>query len=228
MVGWRLKGFHLITHSHVRFVSFLVRQRAKEIVELLSDLDKVRQERRKAKANRNKYIGTGNDSMSFSSSGGRYGGFGNDSLDNGGSSGYGGSSGAHTGVVFPKEVFDIVATGGYSGGFRDSSRKQEFEEYDAGEWEDAPRRSTTTSQPARGSGSSRATTTTTQPAVKPEPKAPKPPKVQNLLDFDDDWGPSTSAPAPAPAPTVTAPSAAVPKPVASNDCEFVELSVYHG
>ena len=77
----------------------LVRQRSKEIVELLSDLEKVRQERRKAKANRNKYIGTGNDSMNFSS-GGRYGGFGSDSLDYGGNSGYGGSSGEHTGVVF--------------------------------------------------------------------------------------------------------------------------------
>jgi epsin len=224
MVGWVWKGFHLITHSHVRFVSFLVRQRAKEIVELLSDLDKVRQERRKAKANRNKYIGTGNDSMSFSSSGGRYGGFGSDTLDYGGngSSGYGGSSGEHTGVVFPKEDFDILATGGFSGGFRDSSRKQDFEEYDAGEWEDAPRRSTPTSPPAGGSGSNRttatATATTTQPAAKPEPKAPKPPKVQNLLDFDDDWGPSASAPAPAPAPAPT-PAAAAPKPAASNDCE---------
>ena len=102
-----------------------------------------------------------------------------------------------------------------SGGFRDSSRKQDFEEYDAGDWEDAPRKSTPSSQPAGGSGSTRTTTTTTtQPAAKPEPKAPKPPKVQNLLDFDDEWGPSTSAPAPAPAPT-----AAAPKPAASNDCE---------
>ena len=116
-----------------------------------------------------------------------------------------------------------MATGGFSGGFRDRSRKQEFEEYDAGEWEDAPRRPA--SQPAGGSGSSRtttttttATTTTTQPAAKSEPKAPQPSKVQNLLDFDDDsWGPSTSASAPAPA--VAAPTATTSKPATSNDCE---------
>ena len=184
----------------------------------------MRQERRKAKANRNKYIGTGNDSTSFSSSGGRYGGYGSDSLDHGGSGGYGGGGGEHTRVDFPQRDFDIVATGGYSGGFRDRSHKQDFEEYDAGEWEGAPRRSTTTSQPAGGSGSSRTTTTTTtaQPAAKSEPKASKPPKVQNLLDFDDDsWGPSTSAPAPVPAPVpaVAAPTATASKPATSNDCE---------
>lgn len=62
----------------------LVRNRAKELVELLSDVEKIRAERRKAKANRNKYVGVGNDGrfggMSFSSGGSRYGGFGSDSL----------------------------------------------------------------------------------------------------------------------------------------------------
>lgn len=117
-------------------------------------------------------------------------------------------------------VIDIATSGGFSGGFRDSSRKQDFEEYDAGDWEDTTRGSATASQPAGGSGSSR-TTATTKPAAKPELKAPQPPKVQNLLDFDDDsWG----SPASAPAPTGTAPPAAVPKPAASNDCECIELS----
>lgn len=46
-------------------------------MELLSDLDRVRTERRQAKANRSKYVGTGN-SGGFSD-GSRYGGFGNDS-----------------------------------------------------------------------------------------------------------------------------------------------------
>lgn len=56
-------------------------------MELLSDVEKIRAERRKAKANKSKYVGTGNDGMSFggmnfeSSGGGRYGGFGNDSLN---------------------------------------------------------------------------------------------------------------------------------------------------
>lgn len=50
----------------------IVRNRAKEIAELLSDLDRVRQERRKAKMNKNKYVGTGNDPMSFGSGGSMY------------------------------------------------------------------------------------------------------------------------------------------------------------
>lgn len=118
-----------------------------------------------------------------------------------------------------------MVAGGFSGGFRDSSRKQDFEEYDAGEWEDTMRRPATTSQPAGGSSSSR-TTATTQPAAKPELKAPQPPKVQNLLDFDDDsWGSPASAPPPAGA----APTAAAPKPAVSNDCEYIEFSnLSHG
>jgi epsin len=55
-----------------------VRNRAKELVELLADVEKIRLERKKAKANRTKYVGTGNDGLSFGS--GRYGGFGTESL----------------------------------------------------------------------------------------------------------------------------------------------------
>ena len=62
-----------------------VRNRSKELVELLSDVEKIRSERRKAKANKNKFTGVGNDGMSFSGGGGgRYGGFGSDSFERGG------------------------------------------------------------------------------------------------------------------------------------------------
>jgi epsin len=61
-------------------------------VELLSDVEKIRSERRKAKANRNKYTGVGSDGLTlgFESGGGRYGG---DSLGSSynGSYGNGGS-----------------------------------------------------------------------------------------------------------------------------------------
>ena len=58
-----------------------MRNRARELVELLSDVEKIRGERRKAKANKHKYTGTGNDGFGLSGGGGsRYGGFGNDSL----------------------------------------------------------------------------------------------------------------------------------------------------
>lgn len=56
----------------------LVRNRARELVELLGDVEKIRSERRKAKANRHKYTGTGNDG--FAGGSGRYSGFGNDNV----------------------------------------------------------------------------------------------------------------------------------------------------
>ncbi|CEG66785.1 Putative Epsin-3 [Rhizopus microsporus] len=51
-----------------------VRNRAKEIVELLADTDRIREERKLARKNRNKYIGVGSDTAST-----RYVGFGSGS-----------------------------------------------------------------------------------------------------------------------------------------------------
>lgn len=65
------------------FTPLPVRTRAKEIVELLGDLDRVRAERRKAKANRNKYTGTGSETSSFTTGSSRYGGFGNEGAGGG-------------------------------------------------------------------------------------------------------------------------------------------------
>lgn len=76
------------SRSHKWFI--VVRNRARELVEMLSDVDKIRAERRKAKANRHKYTGTGNDGLSFGSGGGRYGGFEGGSYS--GSGGGGGNS----------------------------------------------------------------------------------------------------------------------------------------
>jgi hypothetical protein len=86
-----------------------VRNRAKELVELLADVERIRQERKKAKANRSKYVGTGNDGFSFG--GGRYGGFGNETM--GSYSGdYGGSaSGYDRGGLLPLfgRLFSLMA-----------------------------------------------------------------------------------------------------------------------
>ncbi len=68
-------------------IRIIVRNRSKEIVELLSDVERIRTERRKAKANKHKYTGTGNEGLSFSGGGSRYGGFGSDSLGGGSYSG---------------------------------------------------------------------------------------------------------------------------------------------
>lgn len=75
-----------------------VRNRSRELVELLSDVEKIRGERRKAKANRHKYTGTGNDGLSFSSgAGSRYGGFGNEGGLGGGGGSYSGGGGGSSG-----------------------------------------------------------------------------------------------------------------------------------
>lgn len=71
-----------------------VRNRSSEIALLLGDVEKIRTERRKAKANKTKYSGQGNDGgMSFVTAGGsRYGGFGSESVMSGGGGGGGGGS----------------------------------------------------------------------------------------------------------------------------------------
>ncbi|KAK4691897.1 hypothetical protein P7C70_g9244, partial [Phenoliferia sp. Uapishka_3] len=188
-----LRNFHY-TDEGGKDQGINVRNRSKELAELLSDLDRVRQERRKAKANRNKYTGVGNDGSggggpSFTSaSGSRYGGFGSDSMD-GGSGGGGGGGG-----------------GGYnsrSSNFQDSSSKAaEYEEYDAGDWEDPDRRAppprSTSSIPSRTASVSKPT-----PAPpKPAPAPPKQPEV-NLFDFDDDEEVQPPVPSKGFSPTMT-------------------------
>lgn len=90
-----LRNFHYVDDKG-KDQGINVRNRSKELSELLQDLDRVRQERKKAKQNKNKYTGvssdgyggggsfSGNASPSFNSaSGSRYGGFGSDSLHGG-------------------------------------------------------------------------------------------------------------------------------------------------
>lgn len=171
-----LRSFHYIDDKG-KDEGINVRNRSKEIVELLSDVEKIRTERRKAKANKHKYTGTGNEGLSFSSGGSRYGGFGSDSLGGGS---YSGSASFGNGNDY---------NGSYSSssgsGFRDDSRRG-YEEYNAGDDE------TVTTSPNRSSsmGSTRAPTrkpTATLPA--PEPVA----EVDLLGGLADDA--SASAPA---------------------------------
>ncbi|KAG8733854.1 Epsin-3, clathrin recruitment and traffic between the Golgi and endosome [Ceratobasidium sp. 423] len=201
-----LRNFHYIDDK-AKDQGINVRNRAKEIAELLSDVEKIRSERRKAKTNRNKYTGTGSDGLSFSSGGGRYGGFGSESLGGGGgsydrdySSGGGGSS---------------SYGGGYGGG--GSSRERQYDEYDAGDWEDAPRRSTTTTPSRSASMNTTTNRAATSPPAAPPPKAPAP--AVNLLDFGDDEPAAASTVTGAPTLTRPAPAAAV-----SLDDDFGEFS----
>jgi hypothetical protein len=65
----------------------VVRNRAKELADLLSDSEKIRAERKKAKAARTKYTGVGSDEGGFGGSGKKYGGFGSEDLSYGSYSG---------------------------------------------------------------------------------------------------------------------------------------------
>ncbi|KZT28737.1 ENTH-domain-containing protein [Neolentinus lepideus HHB14362 ss-1] len=190
-----LRSFHYIDDKG-KDQGLNVRNRAKEIVELLSDVEKIRLERRKAKANRSKYTGTGNDAMSFTSGGSRYGGFGSDSYSGGGSSSYGGG--------YDRDYGSGYAGGGSSsGGFRDGADRHGFEEYDAGDDEDsAPRRSNSVSQ--RTSAPPRRSNTLPAPA--PPAKEKESEKMVDLLGLDDDFtagaSATTTAASVAPAPSV--------------------------
>ncbi|KDQ25492.1 hypothetical protein PLEOSDRAFT_1113460 [Pleurotus ostreatus PC15] len=176
-----LRNFHYIDEKG-KDEGINVRNRAKELVELLSDVEKIRTERRKAKANKHKYTGTGNDGfggggMSFSSGGSRYGGFGSETM------GYGGSGGSGD--------RDYGSYGGSSssGGFRDDTRRGGFEEYNAGDDEEVnPRASTSIRTPTRSSTAS---------SVTAKAKAPAPAPVQEvdlLGGFGDDDAFATPAP----------------------------------
>lgn len=168
-----------------------VRNRASEIALLLGDVDKIRTERRKARANRNKYQGVGNDGgMSFmSSTGSRYGGFGSDSVGSGSSAGrYGGGD-------------DFRSS---SRGFRDTSAQQsQFDEYEgADDFDDQP--------PRRTTSISRSTAQAPPKPVAKEKEVEKPKEI-NLFDFDDE---PVAAPATASAATANA------APAVGGDGEF--------
>ncbi|KAH9829721.1 uncharacterized protein C8Q71DRAFT_789745 [Rhodofomes roseus] len=164
-----------------------VRNRSKELVDLLSDVDKIRVERRKAKTNKSKYTGIGNDAMSYTSGGGRYGGFGNDSAGyGGGGSGYGGGGGGYSGDYGSS----YSGSSSSAGGFRDDAGRRGFQEYDAGDDEELPRRSNSvSSRPSTQRRGSAAQTTAATPIT---PKAPERAPIVDLLGMDDDFA---SAPA---------------------------------
>ncbi|KAH0832121.1 hypothetical protein J3R83DRAFT_13030 [Lanmaoa asiatica] len=181
-----------------------VRNRARELVELLSDVETIRVERRKAKTNRGKYVGTGNDPMSFTSGGSRYGGFGSGSL--GGSSGYYGDR---------MSGRDDYYSGGSSGGFRDNTGRRDFEEYTAGDDETAVRRSNSVSRnsvPSRSAAvsSSLRTQTTSAPAT-PQQREPA---VDLLGGFDD--VPVSTVPS-------TSPNKALPSLTGFDDDDFADF-----
>lgn len=168
-----LRQFHFIDLNG-KDQGLNVRNRAKELAELLGDVEKIRSERKKARSSKNKYTGVeGGMGLGggFSSGGSsRYGGFGNESSDYGGSSGqYGGYSGGVYG--------DGGGFGGQASDFQDTQqRSDKFEEYD--EFDENERPTASSSRAAKKPERSAAKKTTAEP---PKPKAPE----VDLFSFDE-------------------------------------------
>lgn len=167
-----LRQFHFIDQNG-KDQGVNVRNRSKELTELLGDVDRIRAERRKARANRNRFGGVeGGLSGGFSSGGSKYGGFGSED-----------TYGAYSGGVYG----DGGGYGGNTSGFEDSSsRRDRFEEYD--EFDEGAVKS-----PALRKTEIKAT-----PTVKREPKSAEQPKKKepevDILGFDDDEVPPATPP----------------------------------
>ncbi|KAK4462972.1 Epsin-3 [Cladorrhinum samala] len=182
-----------------------VRHRAKELAELLGDVERIRAERKKARAVKGKFVGMQGGSGMGSSS--RFGGFGSNSDSYGGggsSSAYGGFSGG------------VYGDGGGFGGqgsndFQNTqARGDKFEEYD--EFDGADRPAASASAPKRVTRD-----TTERAGVKKtiEPAKKKAPEV-DLFSFDDEPA-ASSAPIAAPALAPAAGSGAASLSTAAND-----------
>ncbi|KAI9790562.1 MAG: Epsin-3, clathrin recruitment and traffic between the Golgi and endosome [Piccolia ochrophora] len=178
-----LKQFHFIDQNG-KDQGINVRNRAKELAELLSDVDRIRSERKKARATRNKYAGVeGGAGIGGSSGGGRYGGFGSQTGGGGGEGG-GGGYGGYSGGVYG----DGGGFGGNTSDFQDSgTRRDRFEEYD--EYDEGA-----VAHPGRRveTAASSSNTRREPAAKKPEPPKPKEPEV-DLFSFGDED--TTAAPA---------------------------------
>ncbi|SLM34043.1 Epsin-like, N-terminal [Lasallia pustulata] len=179
-----LRQFHFIDQNG-KDQGVNVRNRAKELAELLGDVDRIRAERKKARANRNKFGGVeGGATGGGMSSGSRYGGFGSEEAG----AGYGGYSGGVYG--------DGGGFGGNTSGFQDSGasgRKDRFEEYD--EYDEGGA-TAPTRRKAESSTSTSTPSSARREAKKPEPPRKKEPEIDLLDAFGDEDLPPKTPPKP--------------------------------
>ncbi|KAI8988213.1 hypothetical protein BDF20DRAFT_910735 [Mycotypha africana] len=171
-----MKNFHYIDDKG-KDQGINVRNRAKQLAELLGDIELIKVERKKAKKNRNKYTGVGSDGgmayQSSSMSSSRFEGFGNTSFS---------SSGTGMQGFGSDDLYDDVDDMGTSGKYDDDSH------FPSGSYESRRRRSSANSKKsataaAAATSSSTASTTTNKP---------KTAKEMNLFDFDDEPVQTTS------------------------------------
>ncbi|KAI9648113.1 Epsin-3, clathrin recruitment and traffic between the Golgi and endosome [Ciborinia camelliae] len=188
-----LRQFHFIDQNG-KDQGLNVRNRAKELAELLSDVDRIRAERKKARTTRNKYTGVegGAGLGGGMSSSSRYGGFGSEEQ-----SGYGGYSGGvyGDGGGFGGQTSDFQDSGNRADFGGSSSRRDKFEEYD--EYDEGAGPSSSRRQAESSSASSnRRRAGTERSTKKAEPPKKKEPEV-DLFSFDDPIPVATPAVTPA-------------------------------
>lgn len=180
-----LRQFHFID-ANGKDQGINVRNRSKELTDLLSDVEKIRQERKKARGNRTKYGGyEGGAGLGGPSSSRPAGGFG---------SGDNGTYGGYDGRVYG----DGGGFGGADAGdseFQDTQpRRDNFEEYD--EAEDGSGAGSATASRKKAGSSSKASAASKRTVKKTETSIPKEPEV-DLFDFGDDEPVSKAAAVPA-------------------------------
>ncbi|KAG5361625.1 ENTH domain-containing protein [Yarrowia sp. C11] len=217
-----LKNFHFID-ANGKDQGINVRNRAKELNELLKDVARIRAERKKARTQKsktkgfggtgNKYGGFGNDAASSIQLGGSAGGSRAGRYSTSGSSGYGGYGGGRVfgdGGGFDGSEYDGPGYGNSaeasgSGEFNDNDS---FEEYDAGgaaEYESAP-------PPVP----SKAAKTDDPFGFDAAPAASAAPASSAAADDDDEFDDFQSATPASTAATSAAPAPAAPKPGLTN------------
>lgn len=178
-----LRQFHYIDPNG-KDQGINVRNRSKELSDLLSDVERIRTERKKARANKKKYGGVeggaGLGGGMSSSSSGRYGGFGSES------GGFGGATRTvyGDGGGFGGEEDDHNQSSRTSSTSRGRERFDEYDEYDEGAVAAPGRRKADVGR-----------STASRPASKktPEPPKPKEPEI-DLFDFGDDEPATTTVP----------------------------------
>ncbi|KAK9451070.1 uncharacterized protein V1518DRAFT_412468 [Limtongia smithiae] len=218
-----LRSFHYIDPNG-KDQGINVRTRSKELVALLGDDDRIRAERKKARAAKDKFIGSGagggSDAGGFGGSGKKYGGFGSDQLEFGG--GYSGRV-FGDGGGFGGEAYSGAPGASSSRYSRDDDdsprhRSSQFEEYDAGLEDD----NTTSAYASIGDTPS----SPAAPAPVKKPVAASVPSV-DLFSFDDDSAiaapTASSSAAFGNFMAVPATTAAAPAPAAADDDDFADF-----
>ncbi|KAF2093690.1 ENTH-domain-containing protein [Rhizodiscina lignyota] len=198
-----LRQFHFIDQNG-KDQGINVRNRSKELTELLSDVERIRSERKRARSTRNKYGGV-EGGMGMGGTSSRFGGFGSESGGFGGpEGGYGGYSGGVYG--------DGGGFGGNEGGFSDTQgRKDRFEEYD--EYDEGA-----VAAPGRRQSDTRASAVKRE-AKKEDPPKPKAPEV-DLFDFDEPAAPVSVSNGKAPATSAANDFGGFQSPGGADDDEF--------